>query len=99
MESTHDPQPEEVLEFVFEHFGGWSQQIEPQFQRSETFRALCNDYLLCAYAMERWQSSDLPIAAQRAEEYAESMTELETEIRDWLESSQAAIHGAPAADD
>jgi len=98
MDNTHDPQPEEVLAFVSERFGDWKRQIEPQFHRSETFRALCNDYLLCANAMERWQASDAPIAAQRADEYAESLTELETEIRDCLERARSASRGAPAMD-
>jgi len=98
MDNTHDPQPDEVLKFVIERFGEWSQQIEPQFNRNETFRALCNDYLLCANAIEKWQASDAPVAAQRADEYAESLTELETEIRDWLERARSASHGAPTVD-
>ena len=98
MDNMHDPQPDEVLNFVLKRFGDWKRQVDLQFHRSESFRALCNDYLLCANAMERWQRSDAPIAAQRADEYAESLTELEREIRDWLEGVPSASHGAPAAD-
>jgi len=96
MDPTHDRQPDEALEFVVNLFEDRKREIELQFHRSETFRALCNDCLLCANAMERWQASDAPIAAQRANEYAESLTELEMEILDWLERERSASHGAPA---
>jgi len=98
MDPTHDRQPDGALEFVLKRFGDRKRQVELQFDRSETFRALCNDYLLCANAMERWQASDAPVAAQRADEYAESLTELEMEILDWLERERSASHGAQAVD-
>ena len=99
MDSPHEPQLEEVLEFVLKRFGDGNGLIEPQFHRSETFRALCDDYALCAAAMERWQSSDAAIAAQRADEYAKWLTELETEIHDWLEREQSESRGAPEVDE
>jgi hypothetical protein len=80
-EAPLDQPPEHLLR----RFEGWRRQIESEYRRSEPFRALCDDWRVCAEAGERWRSSQAPIAAQRRREYREWLAELEQEIEDWLQ--------------
>ena len=85
MDRAHDRQVDESLAFAARRFDDRREQIEMEYRHSDAFRSLCRDYLICAKAREKWQSSDSPIAAKREGEYAEWLTELENEIHDWLE--------------
>ena len=70
---------------VIQHFEGWECYIECACQESGEFRSLCEDYAVCAHALENWQASDAAVAVQRQKEYAEWLAELKQEIHSWLE--------------
>jgi hypothetical protein len=70
---------------VIKQFEGWESYIEHSCQMNSEFRSLCEDYAVCARALENWQASDAAVAVQRQKEYAKWLAELEQEIRSWLE--------------
>ena len=70
---------------VISQFEGWKTRIEKSFQESEDFRSLCEDYAICARALENWQASNAATATERQQEYTELLAELGQEIHDWLE--------------
>ena len=80
IEAPLDQPPEQLLQ----RFEGWRRQIESEYRRSEPFRALCDDWRICAEARERWRSSEAPVAALRRHEYDEWLAESEREIEEWL---------------
>ena len=70
---------------VTEHFKGWECYIELSCHENSEFRSLCEDYAVCARALENWQASDAAVAVERQTEYAESLAELQQEIHSWLD--------------
>ena len=70
---------------VIKQFKGWESYIERSCHKNSEFRSLCEDYAVCARALENWQASDAAVAVQRQKEYAEWLAELEQEIHSWLE--------------
>ena len=98
MDSTRDRQADDPLALLLSRFGERRPLVEAEFRRSDEFRSLCEDYLLCANAMDKWRVSNASIAAQREREYAQWLAELEMEVREWLERAQTAGQGVqPAA--
>jgi hypothetical protein len=71
-------------------FPNWAEAIEREYRDSKDFRALCNDFQVCAVAKEKWEESEAPIAPERRREYAEWLEELLVEIKDWLQQSATA---------
>ena len=84
MENVSEAPFGQALGHVLQHFAGWTRQIESEYHRSETFRALCDDWWICVEARDRWRSSEDPVAAERRHEYGEWLAELEQEIEEWL---------------
>jgi hypothetical protein len=76
--------PDPCLERVIERFPHRKSQIEREYVRSESFHLLCDDWLVCSDALQRWCSSDGLIAQSRRSEYRTLMAELEREMIDWL---------------
>ena len=54
--------------------------IKRLYKESELFRDLCEDYKKCAEALKHWNASNLKEAADRREEYATLLRELEADI-------------------
>ncbi len=75
---------------VIKQFKGWESYIEHSCHKNSEFRSLCEDYAVCARALENWQASDAAVAVQRQKEYAEWLAELEQEIHSWLEQRYVA---------
>ena len=76
---------EDSVARVIIQFKDWETCVEQSFQESDDFRALCEDYAVCARALENWQASNSALAVQRCQEYTELLAELGEEIKDWLE--------------
>jgi hypothetical protein len=77
---------EDHLDFVVNRVPEQIREIRQEYKRSESFRALCEDFRTCAEALERWKKSDAPAAPKRVVEYVQSLKELELEIGDWLQN-------------
>ena len=75
---------------VIKQFKGWESYIEHSCHKNSEFRSLCEDYAVCARALENWQASDAAMAVQRQKEYTELLAELEQEIHGWLEQRYVA---------
>ena len=81
IEAPLDQAPEQLLQ----RFSRWRSRIESEYSINEPFRALCDDWRICAEARARWHSSQAPVAALRRQEYDEWLAELEQEIEEWLQ--------------
>ena len=77
--------PENSLRHVLGRFPDREDSIAAAFRDSESFRTLCEDYLVCADALRRWRTSSAPPAESRRGEYQAWLSELEEEILEWLE--------------
>jgi len=75
---------------VISQFEDWKTHVEQSYLESDDFRSLCEDYAVCARALETWQASNAATAHQRQQEYTELLAELGREIHDWLE--QRYVH-------
>ena len=75
---------------VIKQLKGWESYIERSCHKNSEFRSLCEDYAVCARALENWQASDAAVAVQRRKEYADWLAELEQEILSWLEQRYVA---------
>jgi hypothetical protein len=76
---------ENSVALVIGQFESWKACIEQSFQESDDFQSLCEDYAVCAQALEKWEASNAALADQRRQEYSELLAELGQEIQDWLE--------------
>lgn len=79
--------PEPCLDRVIGRFPYWKSLIERECERSETFHTLCDDWLVCSNAFQRWRSAESSLAQSRRNEYRTLMAELEGEIAAWLEGA------------
>ena len=68
------------LSSIFKRFPGQRETIERLSRESDSFRTICEDYLRCADARRYWEQSSSEDAAERREEYASLLRELEAEI-------------------
>ena len=89
MEHMSDKHIEDSVARVISQFEDWKTRIEQSFQQSDDFRSLCEDYAVCARALENWQASDAAAATERRKEYTELLAELGKEIHDWLEHQRS----------
>jgi hypothetical protein len=80
---------EAALTRVERRFAGREASVGRAFAASESFRALCQDYVACADALARWQASESGSARLRSEEYAELLEELTKEIESRLDVQSA----------
>ena len=69
-----------TLGMIRRRFAGEEAAVEREFERNESFRGLCRDYLACAAALARWQESESEEARLRKQEYSELRAELTKEI-------------------
>jgi hypothetical protein len=76
--------PDPCLERVIERFPNRKSLIEREYARSESFHSLCDDWLVCSDALQRWCSVEGSLAQSRRDEYRTLMAELEREMIDWL---------------
>ena len=86
MEHTSDKRINDSVARVNDQFENWKTCTEQSFEQCDDFRSLCEDYDVCARALEKWQTSTAAIAAQRQQEYSELLAELGKEIHQWVEN-------------
>ena len=65
---------------VVRRFPRREQAIKGLFRTSDSFRTLCEDYHLCAQALERWNAIETEVSQARAAEYSALMEGLEAEL-------------------
>jgi hypothetical protein len=68
--------------------GGFSAQrekVELEFESSEVFRNLCEEFEQCSNAIEHWKNDKSAYAEQREQEYVDLLAELHREIKFWLQ--------------
>jgi hypothetical protein len=80
-------------------FAGCNDAVDQAFDSSESFRGLCRDYLACATALAQWRRSDSTDAPIRAEEYAELLAELGTEVQVRLQETDRRRPHPPSKGD
>ena len=68
-------------------FPGHERLIDRAYRDDPTFRELCDDYVSCAAALERWQRSHGVKSSPRSEEYSELLAELADEVQAWLDAT------------
>ena len=78
------PIDEATLAKVRRRFAGSEAAVDRAFETREAFRGLCRDYVACANALARWQTSESEGAPIRAAEYSELLDELTREIETQL---------------
>jgi hypothetical protein len=83
------------LQPVMDRFPGKKATLQRLFQESSSFQSLCDDFRDCLAALRHWEQSVSEEAAALAKSYAELLGELEQEIRQLLEDSQALRVGTP----
>jgi len=67
-------------------FPGNERLIDRAYRDDPTFHELCDDYVGCAAALERWNRSNGDKSSPRSEEYSELLTELAGEVEAWLDA-------------
>lgn len=70
-------------------FPGRDEFIDRAYREKQSFRDLCRDYRKCATALEDWRGSNDHGSSLRAREYAELLSQLESEIELFLESMES----------
>lgn len=70
-------------------FPGRDDLIGRAYRENRSFRDLCRDYSKCAAALEDWRRSNDDASSLRAREYAELLSQLESEIELFLESMES----------
>jgi len=73
---------------VWEKFPDDKDKVKRLFRESETFQAVCEDYMRCAEALRYWNQSDSEEAPARREEYTALLKDLEGEILQSLNESK-----------
>ena len=66
-------------------FAAQQEKIELEYESSEAFRNLCEEYEQCLTAVEHWKNSNSSYANQREQEYVDLLAELHQEITSWLQ--------------
>jgi hypothetical protein len=88
MDSHDDRGCDELGRFMAERLAVPAEWLTAECERSESFRALCEEYALCADALARWRASKAPIGPVRQREYGECLLDLKQEIDEWLADRQ-----------
>lgn len=65
---------------VLERFSDRREAIRSRFVKSETFKAICEDYKICLETLRHWRRFEGEGAEQRQQEYSDLLKELEEEI-------------------
>ena len=68
-------------------FPGNERLIDRAYRDDPTFCELCDDYVRCAAALERWQRSNGDESSPRTQEYSELLAELADEVQAWLDAT------------
>ena len=72
---------------VLKRFPEQKDAIHQHFGKNENFQTICDDYLKCAEALDRWNGSTSEEAPARRNEYADLLLDLESEILQTLNES------------
>ena len=83
MDATGEKQLRETLLRIQNYLPGWAEFVEAEYRVNSEFQALCEDFLACARAKEKWELDESPIATERRREYAEWLGELLQDIQNW----------------
>lgn len=76
------------LFLVLEKFPDQKDDVKRLFRDSETFQAICDDYLKSAEALRYWTQDESEEAPARREEYVTLKQDLEAEILQSLNESK-----------
>ena len=87
MDVSGEKQLRETLLRIEDYLPGWAEFVEAEYRVNSEFQALCDDFLVCARAKDKWERDESPIASERRREYAEWLQELLLEVKDWLQHS------------
>ena len=77
-----------MLAPLLEKFPEAAAMIRQLFQRSPSFRSLCEDYRDCLAAWRHWRRAVSADAPSLCRSYAELLGELEAEVRQYLENEE-----------
>ena len=92
MESIKQEQLELMIAQLARQFKGLELYIEQSFRENTDFRLLCEDYAVCALALENWKSIEGSKNRERCEEYEQMLAELKKEIQNWLDERYLTEH-------
>jgi hypothetical protein len=81
--------PKAALVAVMEKFPEAVASICELFQKSASFKSLCEDYQDCLAAWQYWRQAASEDAPALCQSYAELLEELEQEVRQYLKQEQA----------
>ena len=73
--------------YVLEKFPDRYGDIKRLYKQSQEFQTVCEDYRLCAEALQHWYHSHEKVALARRNEYEQLFQELVEEIRLYLGES------------
>lgn len=68
------------IDLIVERFPSFAEAVRREYLADQTFRGVCNDFVRCLEAKERWQTSTAPEAAARVAEYGQLARDLEREL-------------------
>ena len=83
MDAAGEKQLRETLARIESFLPGWAAFVEAEYRVNSEFQALCEDFLVCARAKEKWEQDASPIAPERRREYAEWLEDLLQDIQEW----------------
>ena len=91
------PHPD-TLSLIRDSFPGRHQLIDRAYRGNRPFRELCDDFLKCARALERWRQLEANGTGPRRQEYTELLAELRGEIQTWLEAMDTGSYATRGRD-
>jgi len=69
---------------LYERFPDQKEVIRSLFEKSETFKTLCEDHRKCCEAIRFWERKEGDVAPQRLQEYGALIRDLEEEIQAFM---------------
>jgi hypothetical protein len=90
MKSTEDERAKAPIDLIINLFSDMELEIKRFYREDENFRLLCEDYAVCALALQNMKTANPPSKRERCEEYGQMLAELEREIEVWLQESEFA---------
>jgi hypothetical protein len=90
MKSTEDERGKASIDLIINLFSDMELEIKRFYREDENFRLLCEDYAVCALALQNMKTANPPPSRERCEEYEQMLAELEREIEVWLQESEIA---------
>ena len=88
----------DALRLIKTAFAGRDALIERCFDRDESFRVLCVDYVACVAASECWKGRPEAYALTRWREYSDMLVALDRDLQDWIEALEDAGADQPFAE-